>query len=326
MNQVFNNINSKPVMNSVVFLSGYINCVDIMSGYILSLTRSKKLLMLLKTEDICCVDCSPKLANKLIAFVIINILLFESIGMYFSLTFPVEAFIGSQIGPTLQIITSIIITLVYFGGIFMSQIIYVYICWIIYTQINNFKIKIITSIQVINSFFSKLLLKFFIPKTGRLETEHITELRFKLLRIINKLRELESLLSPFLLVSVMANTLTLMARICVFAAVTKVFNSLVITYFFTIDLFVSLVKIFIYFHFGEKIPNSFSQLKYVLEELSLKTNFSNDDWKQWVAIKSMKSEFNFTIYSFLKLKRETAITICSFILQYAVILIQTNVY
>jgi hypothetical protein len=96
--------------------------------------------------------------------------------------------------------------------------------------------------------------------------------------------------------------------------------------FFAIDFFISLVKIFIYFHFGEKIPNSFSQLKYVLEESSLKTNFSNDDWKQWVAIRSMKSEFNFTIYSFLKLKRETAITVCSFILQYAVILIQTNVY
>ncbi len=154
----------------------------------------------------------------------------------------------------------------------------------------------------------------------------MTELRFKLLRIINKLRELESLLSPLLLVSLMANTLTLMAGICLFATATKVFDSFLIAYFFVVNFFVSLVKIFIYFHFGEKIPNSFSQLKYVLEELSLKTNFSNDDWKQWVAIKSMKSEFNFTIYSFLKLKRETAITICSFILQYAVILIQTNVY
>jgi hypothetical protein len=166
MNQVFNNINSKPVMNTVVFLSGYINCVDIMSGYILSLTRSKKLLMLLKTEDICYVDCSPKLANKLIAFVIINILLLGSIGIYFSLTIPVEAFIGSQIGPILQIIISIIITLVYFGGIFMNQIIYVYICWIIliYTQINNFKIKIITSIQVFNSFFQNFYLNSLFPK------------------------------------------------------------------------------------------------------------------------------------------------------------------
>ncbi len=326
INQVFNNFNSKPVMKAIIFLSSFIYCVDFMSGYILSLTRSKKLLMLLKTEDICYVDCSPKLANKLIAFVIFNILLLGSMSMYFSLTIPAVVYVDSQIGRILQIIISIILNVICFGGIFMSPIIYVYICWIIYTQINNFKIKIITSIQVFNSFFSKLLLKFFIPKTDELQTENMTELRFKLLRIINKLRELESLLSPFLLVSLMTNTLTLMASICVFATTKKVFDSFLMACIFAVDFFVSLVKIFIYFHFGEKIPNSFSQLKYVLEELSLKTNFSNDDWKQWVAIKSMKSEFNFTIYSFLKLKRETAITVCSFILQYAVILIQTDVY
>ncbi len=132
INQFINNFSSKPVMNTVLFVSGYIYSVDFMSGYILSLTRSKKLLMLLKTDDICYVDCSPKLANKLIAFVIINILLLGSMGIYFSLTFPVEAFTGSQVGRILQIITSIIITLVCYGGIFMNQIIYVYICWIIY--------------------------------------------------------------------------------------------------------------------------------------------------------------------------------------------------
>ncbi len=152
----------------------------------------------------------------------------------------------------------------------------------------------------------------------------MTKLRFKLLRIINKLRELELLISPFLLVSLMANTLTLMAVICVFATATKVFDSFLMTYFFAIDFFISSVKIFIYFHFGEKIPKSFSQLKNILEELSLKTNFSNDEWKQWIAIKTMEKDFNFTLYNILKLKRKTAITVCSFILQYSVILIQTN--
>jgi hypothetical protein len=124
-----------------------------MSGYILSLIRSKKLLMLLKTEDICYVDCSPKLANKLIAFVIFNLLVLGSISTYFSLTIPFEGYMDSQISRVLQIITSIILNVICFGGVFMNLIIYVYICWIIYTQINNFKIKIITSIQVFNSFF-----------------------------------------------------------------------------------------------------------------------------------------------------------------------------
>jgi hypothetical protein len=130
-----------------------------MSGYILSLTRSKKLLMLLKTEDICYVDCSQKLANKLIAFVMSNILVLGSMSMYFSFNIPNEVFMDSQIGRILQIITNIIITLIYFGGVFMIPIIYVYICWITYTQINNFKTKIITSIEVFNGFFLKTFAK-----------------------------------------------------------------------------------------------------------------------------------------------------------------------
>jgi hypothetical protein len=155
--QVYNIFNSKPVMNAVFFLSTFMGFVDFMSGYILTLTKSKKLLMLLKTEDICYVDCSPKLANKLIAFVIFNLLVFESMSIFFSLTIPYKVYMDSQIGRILQIIASNILNVICFGGIFMSPIIYVYICWIIYTQINNFKIKIITSIQVFNSFFPQNL-------------------------------------------------------------------------------------------------------------------------------------------------------------------------
>jgi hypothetical protein len=115
-----------------------------------------------------------------------------------------------------------------------------------------------------------------------------------------------------------------MAGICVFTTTTKVFDPFLMTYSFVFSLYLSVIRIFVYFHFGEKIPKSFTQLKNILEELSLKTNFSNDDWKQWIAIKAMEKEFNFTLFNILKLKRKTAITVCSFILQFAVILIQTN--
>jgi hypothetical protein len=174
--QVFNIFNSKPVMNALFFLSSFMYCFDFMSGYILSLTRSKKLLMLLKTEDICYIDRSPKLANKLIAFVMFNTLVLGSLNIYFSLNIPVEVYMNSQIGRILQIITAIITNLIYFGGVFMIPIILVYICWIIYTQINNFKTKIIRSIEVFSSFFSKPLLKLFIPKTDGLETGSMTQL------------------------------------------------------------------------------------------------------------------------------------------------------
>jgi hypothetical protein len=82
---------------------------------------------------------------------------------------------------------------------------------------------------------------------------------------------------------------------------------------FAVNLYFAILRIFIHFGFGENVLKSFSQLKNILEELSLKTNFSNDDWKQWIAIKAMEKELNFTLFNTLKLKRKTAITVCSFI-------------
>jgi hypothetical protein len=113
INQVYNIFNSKPVMNAVFYLSSFIYSFDFMSGYILSLTRSKKLLMLLKTEDICYVDCSQKLANKLIAFVIFNTLVLGSMCIYFSLNIPVEVSIDSQIGKSQLLLLLLSISVVF---------------------------------------------------------------------------------------------------------------------------------------------------------------------------------------------------------------------
>jgi hypothetical protein len=60
----------------------------------------------------------------------------------------------------------------------------------------------------------------------------LSQLRCKLWKINVKLRELESLLSPFLLLSLMTNTMIIMAGICIFATATKVFDSFLMTYFF----------------------------------------------------------------------------------------------
>jgi len=115
-----------------------------------------------------------------------------------------------------------------------------------------------------------------------------------------------------------------MSGICTFASKNVLLLTLITKYFFGLILIISITKIIIYFHFGEKIPKSFSQLTSSLEILSLTTQLSNDEWKQWIAIKHMREDFNFTIFGVLKLERKTALTIGSFILQYVVILIQTN--
>jgi hypothetical protein len=61
-----------------------------------------------------------------------------------------------------------------------------------------------------------------------------------------------------------------MAGICIFATTTKVFDYFLITYFFAVNLYFAILRIFIYFRFGENVPKSFSQLKNILEKLSLK--------------------------------------------------------
>ena len=93
----------------------------------------------------------------------------------------------------------------------------------------------------------------------------------------------------------------------------------------SLNLFISIVKLIIYFHFGENIFKSFNQLKKKLEELTLSKTLTNDDWKQLISIKDMKSQFTFSVMYTFKLRSETSITLGSFILQYAVILIQTSI-
>ncbi len=67
------------------------------------------------------------------------------------------------------------------------------------------------------------------------------------------------------------------------------------------------ILLFLEFLFIFILKKTFQNLlvnqKKFLEELSLRTNFSNDDWEQWIAIKTMEKEFNFTLFNILKLKR-----------------------
>ena len=154
------------------------------------------------------------------------------------------------------------------------------------------------------------------------ETE---KLRINLMAIGKRLRQFESLLSPYLLVSIIVNTLVIMSCICSLVSLNYKNNSIVILYMICLDLFIRASKMIIYFQFGEKIWLSFNELKSKLENYTLCKTLSNDDWKQWIAIKDMENQFNFSVMNVLKLRRKTALTIGSFILQYTVILIQTNI-
>ncbi len=91
-----------------------------------------------------------------------------------------------------------------------------------------------------------------------------------------------------------------------------------------INFWVGFIKLLIYFHFGEEISSAYTQLKNNLEEICSMIQLSNEEWKQWIAIKELGKQFDLSIFKVLKLRRANLLAIGAFLLQYLVILIQTN--
>jgi hypothetical protein len=61
-----------------------------------------------------------------------------------------------------------------------------------------------------------------------------------------------------------------------------------------------------------------------LEEIDSMTQLSNEEWKRWIAIKQLEKQFDLSVFKVLKLRRASLLSIGAFLLQYSVILIQTN--
>jgi len=68
-------------------------------------------------------------------------------------------------------------------------------------------------------------------------------------------------------------------------------------------------------------------MKKKLEKFTISENISNHDWKQWIAIKDMSQQnvFKFSVMNLFEMQQKTGLIVFSIIIQYAVILIQTNV-
>jgi len=138
INQVFDNLSSKPLMRALYYVGVCLACVDLISAFILSLLRSKKLIRLLKTEDVLIVDSNTKRANVLITSKIIIMTIISIISSYLW----VDSF-GDQNREGFIRFASYIIaffwTLIYTIGFFVLPVIYCYIIWVITSQINNLK-------------------------------------------------------------------------------------------------------------------------------------------------------------------------------------------
>jgi hypothetical protein len=159
---------------------------------------------------------------------------------------------------------------------------------------------------------------------GTIESKGLGELRIKLLKLKNMLRQFESLFSTSLLVSIMTSSLTTMTGVCVLSIRDHSLNINIIQIISFISFCIGFIKLLLYFHFGEQISNAYTQLKDKLEEICSMIQLSNEEWKQWIAIKELEKQFDLSIFKVLKLRRANLLSIGAFVLQYSVILIQTN--
>jgi hypothetical protein len=71
-----------------------------------------------------------------------------SLNIYFFATHSLEQIKGSQVGKVSLILSLILVIVIYFGGVFMQPLIYVYIIQVISTQINNLNTYFKTGIEL----------------------------------------------------------------------------------------------------------------------------------------------------------------------------------
>jgi hypothetical protein len=148
-------------------------------------------------------------------------------------------------------------------------------------------------------------------------------LRTCLDKIVDKWEQLGSLiiLSPWILLSVTANSIIIIAGACVLAIQTTITYT---TFSLIISSAASIIRIVIYCHFGESITNRFKSLFKKVEVLSLSNTLSNDDWNQLNTIRNMNKQFTADIFGLFRLRTTTTLAIGAFVLNYSVSLIQTD--
>ncbi len=132
---------------------------------------------------------------------------------------------------------------------------------------------------------------------------------------------MESLISPWILLTVTANSIIIIAGACVLAIQTTINMS---SFEFIISSAASIIRIIIYCHFGESITKQIKSLVKRVEVMSLSNTLSNDDWNQLNTIRNMNKQFTVDIFGLFRLRTTTTLAIGAFVLNYSVLLIQTD--
>ncbi len=121
--------------------------------------------------------------------------------------------------------------------------------------------------------------------------------------------------------TVTTNSIIIIAGACVLAIQTTIKVS---SFGLIMCSVASIIRIIIYCYFGESITNRFKSLVKKVEVMSLSNTLSNDDWNQLNTIRNMNKQFTVDIFGLFRLRTTTTLAIGAFVLNYSVLLIQTD--
>jgi len=147
---------SKPLVRTLFYSNVILAIVDQISGYILALIKGRKLLKLIKTEEVCIIDNNTILAKTLIISKLSIMSLMACIASLVS-----KNMVWLQRFPLYQRLTALLFgfftTFLFMIGLFALAVIYSYLTWIITSQINNLKNNISKGNLILKTFLISCL-------------------------------------------------------------------------------------------------------------------------------------------------------------------------
>jgi hypothetical protein len=129
----------KKVLKGIFLVSRLITWSDIIFGYLLSLIKSKQFLKFLSNEELCAIDCNPRIANKIIGSLIIWLAMMAAFFITYMLTTEDKIFESDprSLRIVFVILRSFVVSFYYLNGTFLIPVFYYCITSLFISQINE---------------------------------------------------------------------------------------------------------------------------------------------------------------------------------------------
>jgi hypothetical protein len=290
-------------MKGLMISSGILMSLDSFFMMLFSLIKGKSLASLVSKFKL----PNNRMVYAIVAINMIDLLIITICSLfYYYQTFYEISGLNSQVDKSIRqsaiyyMILNIFIQVIPANGI---PSLFAIICKLIANHLNQLSVNFISS-----RLFAKS------------DTQRLVELRYKLMELTDDLKHLESLFSPSILLSISISILLSMAHICIISVIDEP------AFYIASILMVimCIIKIQVYCYFGQEIVKYFEHLANILEVESIERRWKVEELVQYQSIISMRPNMILKASGFIDLKNISAATLALFVLQYAVILIQTE--